>query len=259
MEGYHVSATHPQLHALTAPEMRAYGPDHPDDTPRARSESARDYVDTTISHFVKLSEGMAGMVDAHEVTILESLRDMDLPDDIGPAAMAFYTRVREEITTQGRARGLPVPDLVELAATVPFKAVEFLFPHYFLLPMFSAMSSYRVRPLTPETCLFELWSLAMIPDDPAREVPAAPEPIPHDDTGFPEIPRQDYSNLPSQQLGLHAKGFEFMRIQPETEGMISNYQRLIDGYLAGLPPELLARATAAVGSGFDAPVLDIGF
>jgi len=41
--------------------------------------------------------------------------------------------------------------------------------------------------------------------------------------------------------------------------MISNYQRLIDGYLAGLDQETLAKASIAVNSGFAAPILDIGF
>ena len=41
--------------------------------------------------------------------------------------------------------------------------------------------------------------------------------------------------------------------------MISNYQRLLDGYLAGRDPEELAKASQIVNSGFDAPILDIGF
>jgi len=260
MEGLHVMATHPQLHALSTPESRTYGADSPLDTnPKFSSDSARDYVNVTIAHLAKLSEGMAGMVVASEVAIAESLRDMDLPENVGAAAMAFYTRLRQEITTQGQAAGLPVPDLVKVAAERPFKAVEFFFPHYFLLPMFSAMSSYRIRPLTPETCLFEIWSLAFLPDDPGREAPATPEPLSHDDPNFPEIPRQDYSNLPQQQLGLHSKGFDFMRLSPKIEGMISNYQRLIDGYLAGLDRAKLAKASAITCAGFDSPVVDIGF
>jgi hypothetical protein len=41
--------------------------------------------------------------------------------------------------------------------------------------------------------------------------------------------------------------------------MISNYQRVIDGYLAGLPPERLAHASAQSCNGFDSPLVDIGF
>ena len=50
-----------------------------------------------------------------------------------------------------------------------------------------------------------------------------------------------------------------MRLASKHEGMISNYQRLIDGYLARLDPELLAKGSQVVNSGFASPILDIGF
>ncbi len=258
MEGYHVMATHPQLHAVTVPESRAYGKDHPDDMSPTASASPRELFDTMIDHMAKLSEGMGGMVHAREIEIAESLRGMDLPASKGETAMAFFTRMREDITAQGRAQGMPVPDLKQVAADYPFHAVEYFFPNYFLLPMFSAMAGYRIRPLSEETCLFEIFSLAFQPPGEQREAPSAPVPTSHTDPSYPEIPRQDYSNLPLQQLGLHAQGFEFMRLAPEMEGMISNYQRLVDGYLAGLDRETLGKAAATVSGGFDGPILDIG-
>ena len=87
--------------------------------------------------------------------------------------------------------------------------------------------------------------------------PLEPTIIPYDSDKFPEIPRQDYSNLPIQQLGLH--DLQHLRLASQHEGMISNYQRLVDGYLAGLEPEKLAKASQVVNSGFAAPILDIGF
>ena len=46
---------------------------------------------------------------------------------------------------------------------------------------------------------------------------------------------------------------------PKTiEGLISNYQRIIDGYIAGLPGERLAAANRNLGNNFDGPVLDLG-
>jgi hypothetical protein len=120
------------------------------------------------------------------------------------------------------------------------------------------MSSYRIRPLGPESCLFEIWSLALFPEDEPRVPVTRPTFLPHDSKEFPLIPQQDYSNLPLQQRGLHGGGFEYMRLSKDMEGMISNYQRLIDGYLAGLAPERLAKASQIVNSGFNGPVLDIG-
>ena len=256
MEGYHTMRTHPQLHALSTPETNMYGPDA--SSPMQPSTTTPEqFVDLTIRFMESLSEGMAGMIHSSEVAIGQSLRDMELPADVPSAAGAFYTRLRHEITSQGRARGLNVPDLNALADK-PFHAVEYMFPHYFLLPMFGAMSSYRIRPLTPETCLFEIWSLAFLPEDAGR-APVKPTYLPHESPDFPPIPRQDYDNLPLQQLGLHAKGFEYMRLGHQVEGMISNYERLIDGYIAGIDPAKLATASRIVNSGFDAPIMDIGF
>ena len=63
---------------------------------------------------------------------------------------------------------------------------------------------------------------------------------------WPPIPTQDFSNLPRQQKGLHAKGFEYMRIAEQMEGHISNLHRTIDGFLAGLPYERLLPALREV-------------
>jgi hypothetical protein len=259
MEAYHTMRTHPQLHQLTPPEYLSHGPEGEGSPTPARPTNVREYIDLVIDFLENISDGMGGEVHPTEVAIAKSLRDMEVPDDFGGAAMAFFTRLKDEITTQGRARGVPVPDLNKVDVTHPVKNVEFLFPNYFLLPFFSAMASYRIRPLGPESCLFELWSLALCPEDEQRERPVAPTPDPHTDPGYPEIPRQDYKNLPLQQLGLHAGGFEYMRLSRKEEGLISNYQRLIDGYLAGIEPTVLAKASQIVCSGYNGPITDIGF
>ena len=55
------------------------------------------------------------------------------------------------------------------------------------------------------------------------------------------------------------KGFEFMRLSDKVEGMIGNYQRLIDGYLAGLGDDRLLPALQQVQGPIDAPARDLGF
>jgi hypothetical protein len=79
-----------------------------------------------------------------------------------------------------------------------------------------------------------------------------------DDPRWPPIPAQDYSNLPRQQRGLHAVGFEYMRLSDKVEGLISNYQRLIDGFLAGLPDEQLIPAMQQVTGSFEVETREIG-
>ena len=83
--------------------------------------------------------------------------------------------------------------------------------------------------------------------------------LPWDSKEFPEIPQQDYSNIPEQQAGLHAGGFEFMRLGQDVEGLIGNYQKIIDGYLTGVPQERLAEASRQLGGNFDGKLLEFGF
>jgi hypothetical protein len=256
MEGYHVMRTHPQLHDLMP--MNSYGRDI-DETIPTRNFDSRAMVNLMVDFYARLSTGMAGMVHESEVAVLEKLRDMEVPDDPMAAVGAFIARAQEEVTRDGLARGAPMFDIPRVNQDKPFHDVEFMFPHFFLLPSFAAMSSYRIRPLTAETCLFEIWSLVLRPEDEPFDTPRAPTMLPYDSKEFPEIPMQDYSNLPRQQLGLHAGKFQHMRLSREQEGMISNYQRLVDGYLAGLDAQTLGKAQNVVNSGYNAPILDIGF
>jgi Ring hydroxylating alpha subunit (catalytic domain) len=260
MEGYHVMRTHPQLQK-TIPSL--YNSMYGQDTggigqPVNPNLSARDNIKAQFAHLELLSDGMAGMVHAKEVAIARQLLEVDLPEDPNQAVMMWYGIVQDQITKQLGAQGEPVPDLNAVAVSDPVKAVEFIFPHYFLLPFFSSMSSYRIRPLGPESCMFELWSLTMFPEGKEPEPPMEPVILPYDSEKFPQIPQQDYSNIPRQQIGLHADGFEFMRLSKDVEGLISNYQRLIDGYLKGASPKKLGRATTALGSNFDGPIMDLG-
>ena len=106
----------------------------------------------------------------------------------------------------------------------------------------------------------EIWSLTRFPAGTEREKPTPPEPWESDDPRWPPIPAQDFSNLPRQQKGLHAKGFEYMRLSQEAEGHISNFERTLDGFLAGLPYERLLPALQTVNiAPFEKPIRDIGF
>jgi hypothetical protein len=221
--------------------------------------SVRDNIKAQITHLGLLSEGMAGMVHEKEVAIARQLADVDLPEDPQQAVMMWYGILNHQISEQLRAQGENVPDLNGVAVSDPINAVEFLFPHYFLLPMFSSMSAYRIRPLGPESCMFELWSLTHVAEGTPHETVMEPTVLPYDSQDFPPIPRQDYANIPIQQKGLHASGFDFMRLSKDIEGLISNYNRIIDGHLSGVAPNKLATATNLLGGNFDGKILDLGF
>ncbi len=260
MEGYHVMKTHPQLQdAVPGLYNTRYGNDTGGlGQPIDQNVSMRENIRAQLKNLELLNSGMAGLVHAKEVEIARQLVDADLPADPALAVPQWYGMVQDQITKQLRARGEDVPDLNAVAVSDPVNAVEFLFPHYFLLPFFTSMSSYRIRPLGPESCLFEIWSLTHFPKGKEPPVPMQPTVLPFDSQDFPQIPRQDYSNIPIQQKGLHAEGFEFMRLAKDVEGLISNYHRIIDAYIDGISPERRAMANNLLGGNFDGKILDLG-
>ena len=59
---------------------------------------------------------------------------------------------------------MDIGDLNQIDEKELASSVNFAFPHYFLLPTYGSASSYRIRPLGPEECLFEFWSLTRYPE-----------------------------------------------------------------------------------------------
>jgi len=250
VEMYHVVVTHPQL---SIPGMRySLRP--------GEAFDARAFVDAEIQYLRTMSEGMDGMVHADDVRAAEGLRDIELPDDPTEAIATWNRALNDAVMRWQRERGTDMPDLDTLDAQGRNETFYQCFPHFFVLPMYSGASSYRFRPLGPEETLMEIWSLARFPEGSERARPAPPEWWAPDDPRWPPIPAQDFSNIPKQQLGLHAKGFEYMRLSEQFEGHISNFERTIDGFLAGLRYERLLPALAVVNEApFDKPIADLGF
>jgi phenylpropionate dioxygenase-like ring-hydroxylating dioxygenase large terminal subunit len=249
MEQYHVIETHPQL---VIPGRYAPRDGGPMDT--------RTFIDSELHYLHTMSEGMAGMVHANDVRIAEGLRDIELPADPELAMSTWHRTLNDAVVRWHRDRGSIIPDLNELEAEGLNEPMGYCFPHHFVLPMYSSASSYRFRPLGPEETLMEIWSLTRYPEGEERPVPTPPEPWSSDDPRVPPIPTQDFSNLPRQQQGLHTKGFEYMRLSEGIEGGVANFERTVDGFLAGLSYEQLLPALHAVNvNPLERPVVDLGF
>src|SRR6201995_4054568 len=184
-----------------------------------------------------MSDGMAGMVHLKDVRIAESMREIELPDEPREAAAFWQRTLNDAVVAWHRGEGSEIPDLNGLSDAGVGASMYYCSPHFFVLPMYSSPSSYRFRPLGPEETLMEIWSLTRYPAGSEPPTPPQPEIWEHNDPRWPPIPAQDFSNLPKQQKGLHAKGFEYLRLSAGAEGGISNFERLIDGYLSGLPHE----------------------
>jgi hypothetical protein len=206
-----------------------------------------------------MCEGMDGMFHRNDLKIAEGLRGTKLPNDLDQAAAAWNRKLNDAVVAWHRKRKHDIPDLNELDAAGTNEPMGYCFPHWFVLPMYSSASSYRFRPLGPEETLMEIWSLTRYPEGKARPRPTPPEVWEHDDPRWPAIPKQDFGNLPRQQAGLHAPGFEYMRISEHAEGHLSNLERTIDGYLAGLTHRQLAKALREVNvNPLTRPIVDVG-
>jgi hypothetical protein len=252
VESYHNMRTHPQFYAVIWPELDAFRPAEARLALLRSYEDPRRYVDAYITSMKALEDGEKGMVRPRDIEVAEAIKDtVELPEDIEAVPAAWYATLNDEITRRARAQNVPMPDL---NAAGPRSPDNFCFPNYFLLPFFGNMASYRVRPLGPEKCLFEIWSLSLYPEDEKREKPVAPKPVAHDDARWPEIPSQDFANMPRQQEGLHAQGFEYMRLARDIEGAIGNYHRVIDGFIAGVDKARLTKGMAAACATLDQPL-----
>ena len=249
LEQYHVIETHPELVITGRDPSRSGGADDP-----------RTVIDAELHYLHVMSDGMGGMVHANDVQVAEGIRDMELPADPKEALSTWLRTLNDEVVRWHRANGSDMPDLNELEAHGLNQPMGYCFPHYFMLPMYSSATSYRFRPLGPEETLMEIWSLTRFPEGEDRPRPVPPEVWECDDERWPPIPTQDFSNLPRQQKGLHAKGFEYMRLSERLEGGLSNFERTLDGFLSGLPYEKLLPALHAVNvNPLESPIADLGF
>jgi phenylpropionate dioxygenase-like ring-hydroxylating dioxygenase large terminal subunit len=246
VEQYHVLETHPQLRIpgrYTRP---------------GASFDPQSWIDAEIHYLRTMSEGMAGMVHANDVAVAEKLRDIDLPAEAEPAMASWHRTYNDAVTAWHRDAGCDVPDLNDLEARGLNEPMGYCFPHWFVLPMYSSASSYRFRPLGPEETLMEIWSLTRFPEGEERPRPTPPEPWECDDPRWPPIPAQDFSNLPRQQRGLHARSFEYMRLSEQMEGHISNFHRTLDRFLAGRPYDELLPALRHVNvNPLEMPIMDL--
>ncbi len=249
VEQYHVLEAHPQLRIPGRLPPRDGQPFDP-----------RAWVDAELHYLRTMSEGMDGMVHARDVAIAERLRDeIELPADPALAMSTWHRTYNDAVTGWHRDAGHDVPDLNQLEDQGLNEPMGYVFPHYFVLPMYSSASSYRFRPLGPEETLMEIWSLTRFPEGEEPGPPTPPDAWAHDDPRWPPIPAQDFSNLPKQQKGLHARGFEYMRLSSQIEGHISNFHRTLDGFLAGLPHDRLLPALRSVNvNPLEMAAVDIG-
>ena len=214
MEGYHVMKTHPQLQAaLAALYNSRYGMDTgglgQSVNPRM---SVRDNIKAQIKHMEKVSEGMAGMVHAKEVEIARQLIDVELPEDPNQAVPMWYGMVQDRINKQLTCKRRTGAGFERCRSeSIRSRRWSSFFRTISCCRCIASMASYRIRPLSPESCLFEIWSLTTFPEGREPDPPLEPVMLPYDSKEIPPITQQDYCEYPAtadrpawRRLQIHA-------------------------------------------------------
>ena len=245
MEGYHVPQTHPQL----LPSAQNGSP----------SEAVHPVVASSLYFMRTLGDGMGGMTHENDIRIAEGMQTMTAAVGSGGGdgglAQCAQRRSGEVAPGPGQRDARPErPDPPRDHRRDRLRLPAPLHPAHLqqrlLVPDPSARSGGNsVRDLVAD------------PDArrPLHGQADTPEPMAPDDPRWPPIPAQDFSNLPRQQKGLHSKGFDYMRLSDQIEGLISNFERVIDGFLAGLPYDALVPAIQKTNTTIDVPIADLGF
>ncbi len=178
-----------------------------------------------MSHLV---HEMDAMVLKEDLELVESLRGKPVPEGSSPGAefvRLLYARAAEQ------KRPMPIPK-PETAAM--WGGEVYVFPNLMILPNLGNAMMYRVRPdgFDPDRCIFEIYSTTTYPA--ATPVPRATVQT-MDDVNDPEqfllIPRQDFSNVPRIQKGLHSRGCKQVWLASHHEKMILNLHQELDRYL----------------------------
>ncbi len=251
-ETYHVPATHPQLDekgaeviyqgekatefnhsvvqydALPRGHGRFYSGGKTPLTGEAPGNVSEDQLDAMIEGMSHLVYEMDAMVLEQDLKLAESMRGQSVPEGSSYAAEFI-----KEMYARAERDKRPMPDLTPEIAGM-WGGEVFIFPNLLILPNLANAMMYRVRPvgLDPDQCLFEVFSTTTRPAD--EEVPRAE--VEHmDDVTDPEqfllIPRQDFSNIPGIQRGLHTKARREVLISSHHEKMITNMHQELDRYL----------------------------
>jgi nitrite reductase/ring-hydroxylating ferredoxin subunit len=234
-EAYHVMQTHPQLTMglgeAQPPDMAEYtafenGHARFQANPNVGMGGRQTGADEFIESARLLWEGQDAMTLERDVRVFEGIRNRVPPgDDFAPAAIAA-------LYEYAAGAGIPMPPPGEGIRL--WGGEIFLFPNYFMLPMYGNSLAYRSRPYNddPECCRFEIWSLTTYPEgeEPGRATLKGRF-APDDPDNWGLIPRQDMSNIERQQRGFHSHGYRESRLATVWERAVSNMHEELDRYL----------------------------
>ncbi len=248
-ETYHVAATHPQLdpggeqviyhdadfrqtpmcHQTSKYEAYANGHgrfwDEPVPDPTISSEIQLEGMINFLEH---LHNEMDAMYLPDDIQTVRSLRGKPVPEG-SSVGEEFIKAIYAKAAAQKRVMPEPTPEVLS-----QWGGEIFVFPNLLILPGPGRVMMYRIRPngVNPDACIFEIFSTTGYPED---EKPPRAEVINVTDPTDPEqlllIPRQDFSNIPKIQKGLHTSGCRELWLASHNEKIILNMHQELDRYL----------------------------
>ena len=229
IESLHVTASHPQLLAVSADTMTQYDiwPDEPHFsrmiTPQGLASNNLDPAPTD-----------AEIVDAYVLNYLPELSGT--PEGSlqqGETARDALHRLTRDV--------LGVRMNVDLRNKPPSWLIDsieyFLFPHFMIWPTFGAPIVYRFRPgETPDSCIWE--TMVFLPFEGERP-PSGPTVVQTAEQSFADIPelgylgtvlQQDAENLESLQRGLKASKTQKVTLTQYQEVRIRHFHQTLSRY-----------------------------
>jgi phenylpropionate dioxygenase-like ring-hydroxylating dioxygenase large terminal subunit len=251
-ETYHVPATHPQLdkpgrevifegradapfnHHNVAYDVyprghgRFYGGRKTPMAGYVQESETGDPVEDMITRMAHLTYEMDAMVLQEDIDIAKLLRGTKVPE--GSSLGAEYVKLLyQHAALQQRPMPTPKPETLGM-----WGGEVYMFPNLMILPNAGNAMLYRTRPdaSDPDYCIFEIYSTKTYPAK--DKLPRAVVEHKTDGTDpdqFLLIPRQDMSNIPRMQKGLHSKGIRNIWLASEHEKLILNMHQELDRYL----------------------------
>ncbi|SNQ52226.1 (2Fe-2S)-binding protein [Frankia canadensis] len=247
-EGYHVQTTHPQL--LRYNDDQTYSVAHgrhgmfggADDNRPLGAPSRRldlpvpegfDYRDGVV-RFVEMMEETLGAIWTPRDLAAAKRMAAELPDGTDPYRVLGTMMLFAAESAMADGAGWP-----NLTPENFVRAGQdwHIFPNLIVLPYPDGALWYRSRPNgdDPDSCIYDIWSLARYPK--GEEPPLRREFYQdwHDSDEWGLILTQDFRNMAAVQQGMKSRGFAGPRPSPRQEQAIANFHRVLQEYLAMRP------------------------
>jgi phenylpropionate dioxygenase-like ring-hydroxylating dioxygenase large terminal subunit len=252
-EGYHVPATHPQLEPKAADFIygnqsggevdyahhnvkydvyahghgRFYGGTKTPMAGNVRAEG-RDPVDAMAARLQLLVDGLDAQILQEDVDVLLTLRGKVV--ETGSTLGAEYVKaLYAKAASEGRPMPQQKPEVLGM-----WGGEIYIFPNIMILPQGGNAMIYRSKPhpTDPDRSTFEIFSTRSYPAGvklPRAQVLNATDPT--DPAQLRLIPRQDLSNIPRVQKGLHSRAMRQAWLASDQEKIILNMHQELDRYL----------------------------